>query len=60
MTEADYLRRAFYAFFHEYCGEVTLKEFFPRKTGFVANVVIRFTGLKDLSQETLNAHGYLA
>jgi hypothetical protein len=51
--------REFYAFFHEFCGEeVIFKEFFPGKSGFVANVVIRFTGLKELSQEVLDAKGY--
>ena len=51
--------RAFYAFFHEYCREeVIFKEFFPGKTGFVSNAVIRFTGLKELSQEVLDANGY--
>lgn len=51
--------REFYAFFHEHCREeVIFKEFFPGKSGFVANVVIRFTGLKELSQEVLDAKGY--
>lgn len=51
--------REFYAFFHEYAREeVTFKEFFPGRSGFVANVVIRFTGLKDLSPEILEAKGY--
>jgi hypothetical protein len=55
--------RAFYAFFHEYCREeVIFKGFFPDegngKRGFVANVVIRFTGLKDLSAEVLAEQGY--
>lgn len=51
--------RAFYAFFHEYCREeVIFKEFFPGKDGFVSNVVIRFTGLKDLSPQVLAEHGY--
>jgi hypothetical protein len=50
---------AFYAFFHEYCREeVIFKEFFPGKDGFVANVVIRFTGLKELSAEVLAEKGY--
>ncbi len=34
------------------------KEFFPGKQGFIANVVIRFTGLQDLSQEELDRRGY--
>jgi len=51
--------RAFYAFFHEYCREeVVFREFFPGTNGFVANVVIRFTGLKDLSAEVLAEKGY--
>jgi hypothetical protein len=51
--------RAFYAFFHAYCREeVIFKGFYPGKDGFVANVVIRFTGLKDLSPEILAGKGY--
>ena len=51
--------REFYAFFHEYCREeVTFKEFFPGRDGFVVNVIICFTGLKDLSREVLDAKGY--
>lgn len=51
--------RAFYAFFHEYCREeVIFRGFYPGKDGFVANVVIRFTGLRDLSPEVLEARGY--
>ncbi|RYE70612.1 MAG: nuclear transport factor 2 family protein [Oxalobacteraceae bacterium] len=55
--------RAFYAFFHEFCSEqVIFKGFFPGadggKDGFVANVVIRFTGTKELSQAVLDAKGY--
>jgi hypothetical protein len=51
--------RAFYAFFHAYCREeVIFKGFYPGKDGFVANVVIRFTGLKDLSPEILAGNGY--
>lgn len=51
--------RAFYAFFHEYCREeVIFKGFYPGRDGFVANVVIRFTGLKDLTSEVLAEHGY--
>lgn len=51
--------RAFYAFFHEYCAEeVLFREFFPGKNGFVANVVIRFTGLQDLSPQVLAERGY--
>lgn len=51
--------RAFYAFFHEYCGEeVIFKGFYPGRDGFVANVVIRFTGVKALSQDVLEAKGF--
>lgn len=51
--------RAFYAFFHEYCREeVIFKGFYPGRDGFVSNVVIRFTGLKDLSPELLAQKGY--
>jgi hypothetical protein len=51
--------RAFYAFFHEYCREeVVFKGFYPGKDSFVANVVIRFTGLRELSQDVLDAKGY--
>ena len=51
--------REFYAFFHEFCREeVVFKGFYPGRDGFVANVLIRFTGLKELSQEVLDARGY--
>lgn len=51
--------RAFYAFFHQFCREeVIFREFFPGKNGFVSNVVIRFTGEKDLSPEVLAEKGY--
>jgi len=51
--------RAFYAFFHEYCREeVIFKGFYPGREGFVSNVIIRFTGLKDLSPELLAEKGY--
>lgn len=51
--------RAFYAFFHEYCREeVEFREFFPGEQGFVSNVVIWFTGLKELSQAELDQRGY--
>ena len=51
--------REFYAFFHDYCREeVTLKGFYPGRQGFVANVVIRFSGLKSLSPQVLAEKGY--
>jgi len=51
--------REFYAFFHAYCREeVIFKGFYPGKDGFVANVVISFTGLQDLSPEVLAEKGY--
>lgn len=51
--------REFYAFFHDYCREdVIFREFFPGNNGFVANVVIRFTGIKELSPDVLADKGY--
>lgn len=51
--------REFYAFFHEFCREeVIFKGFYPGKDGFVSNVIIRFTGLKDLSPDVLAEKGY--
>lgn len=51
--------REFYAFFHAYCREeVIFKGFYPGRDGFVANVIIRFTGLKDLSPGVLAEKGY--
>ena len=51
--------RAFYAFFHHYIREtVIFRGFYPGKDGFVANVVIRFSGLHDLTPEVLVEKGY--
>ncbi len=51
--------REFYKFFHDYCREkVAFKAFYPGKDSFVANVIIRFTGLKELSAEVLEEKGY--
>jgi len=51
--------RAFYAFFHDHCREtVIFKGFYPGEDGFVANVVIRFEGLKDLSAAVLAGKNY--
>jgi len=51
--------RDFYAFFHSYCREtITFKGFYPGREGFVANVVIRFEGLADLTQEVMAEAGY--
>lgn len=51
--------REFYAFFHAYCREeVIFRGFYPGKAGFVSNVVIRFTGLRDLSPDLLAEKGY--
>ncbi|MCJ2181796.1 nuclear transport factor 2 family protein [Novosphingobium sp. 1949] len=51
--------RRFYAFFHAYCREtVRLCGYYPGQDGFVANVVIAFEGLQDLSAQVLAAHGY--
>ena len=38
--------------------KVIFKGFYPGKDSFVSNVVIRFTGLKDLSPELLKEKGY--
>jgi len=51
--------REFYAFFHSYFTEqVTFKGFYPGTEGVVANVLINFTGIKDLTAEILAAEGY--
>ncbi|MFM1887556.1 MAG: hypothetical protein RL026_2713 [Pseudomonadota bacterium] len=51
--------REFYRFFHAYCREtVTLLQFFPGEGAFVANVVIRFEGLKALTPQVLAERGY--
>jgi hypothetical protein len=51
--------RDFYAFFHEYCGEeVEFLGFFAGQQGFVAHVIIHFTGLKNLSPQVLADRGY--
>ena len=51
--------REFYRFFHGYFREtVTLKKFFPGADAFVANVVIRFEGIQDLSSTILAEKGY--
>lgn len=51
--------RKFYAFFHDYCREtVTFRGFYPGRNGFVANIMIRFEGLKDLTPEVLAEKGY--
>ena len=51
--------RDFYAFFHSYCREtITFKGFYPGREGFVANVVIRFEGLADLTPEVMAEAGY--
>ena len=51
--------REFYRFFHAYCKEtVHFRGFYPGKDGFVANVVISFEGLADLSAEVLAEKGY--
>lgn len=51
--------REFYAFFHAYCVEtVTFKGFYPGKNAFIANVVIRFEGIEDLSPKVLEEKGY--
>jgi hypothetical protein len=51
--------REFYKFFHTYCREtVILKKFFPGNGAFVANVVIRFEGIEDLTPAVLAEKGY--
>ncbi|MEO0033222.1 MAG: hypothetical protein RIS94_2980 [Pseudomonadota bacterium] len=51
--------REFYRFFHAYCREtVQFRGFYPGKDGFVANVVISFEGIADLSAEVLAEKGY--
>lgn len=51
--------REFYRFFHAYCREtVTLKKFFAGDAACVANVVIRFEGLQELSPQVLGDKGY--
>jgi len=51
--------RAFYAFVHNYLEEtVVFKSFYPGTDGFVANVIIHFEGLKDLTQSTLDEKGF--
>ena len=49
--------RDFYRFFHDYCREtVNLKRFYESDEAAVADVVIRFEGLKDLTPELLREH----
>jgi hypothetical protein len=51
--------RAFYKFFHHYCREtVTLLKFFPGEDAFVANIIIRFEGMQDLTPAILAEKGY--
>lgn len=51
--------RAFYAFFHGYFREtVTFRGFYPGTEGVVANVVIRFEGIDDLTPEILAEKGF--
>lgn len=51
--------REFYKFFHAYCREqVNFKGFYPGDDAFVANVVIRFEGIDDLSPAVLEEKGY--
>jgi hypothetical protein len=51
--------REFYRFFHTYCKEtVTFKGFYPGNDGFVANVIIRFEGIDDLTPDILEQKGY--
>ena len=50
--------RDFYRFFHEHVREtVTLLHFYPDDQAAMADVMIRFEGLKDLTQDMLDARG---
>ncbi len=50
--------RDFYAFVHD-CVKETVKliYFFPGETAFATNVLINFTGLKDMTPEMLRERG---
>jgi len=51
--------RSFYAFMHDHVREtVMFRGFYPGTDGFVAHVVIRFEGLKDLSADVLEEKGF--
>ena len=51
--------RAFYQFFHAYVREsVTILNFYPSATAAMADVLIRFEGMSDLTQAMLDAGGY--
>lgn len=50
--------REFYAFVHDCVREtVKLIHFFPGEKAFAANVLINFTGLKDMTPEMLKEKG---
>ncbi|MBC7985995.1 MAG: nuclear transport factor 2 family protein [Sphingomonadaceae bacterium] len=51
--------RDFYAMFHELVREtVTLRNFYPDDRAAMANVMIRFEGIGDLTQQMLDERGY--
>jgi hypothetical protein len=51
--------RSFYAFFHQYVREiVTILDFYPSDTAPMADVLIRFEGMKELTQAMLDERGY--
>ena len=51
--------RAFYAFFHRHVREsVTILHFYPHDTAPMADVLIRFEGIEDLTQAMLDARGH--
>jgi hypothetical protein len=51
--------RDFYAFFHTYVREtVTILNFYPHETAPMADVLIGFEGIADLTQAMLDDGGY--
>jgi hypothetical protein len=51
--------RGFYAFFHQHVREiVTILDFYPSDTAPMADVLIRFEGMTDLTQAMLDERGY--
>jgi hypothetical protein len=51
--------RDFYAFFHAFVREtVTILNFYPHETAPMADVLIRFEGIADLTQAMLDERGF--
>jgi hypothetical protein len=51
--------RDFYGFFHRHVREiVTILNFYPHETAPMADVLIRFEGIGDLTQAMLDERGY--